>query len=308
MSPGGDGPAPPPTRIQRADAAVDRPFTPPKVLAVPEIPEPGLAKAARYAYTFAVARWQRRGAIKQLGIEIKQDTEALDQVLGALGRAARGAHIEGRVFSAENAAINAAEERIAQLQREHAWRSKVARPRRISKFVDIERERNAKLAEAEHMVDEAQREVSSLEGQRRSLREKRKEIERRQKAYGKAAEDHDRQAGSAPMGDQRQELRRVAEGHRREAAALDPDRQEIDRRLAALERPISEVMARLDAEYKAVARSPRSAASTTRARVTRIDSPSSMPSRSARPARSGSPTPRSSAGSSRSARSSISTA
>ncbi|HEY0255544.1 MAG TPA: hypothetical protein VGC41_28640, partial [Kofleriaceae bacterium] len=86
-----------------------------------------------------------------------------------------------------------------------------------------------------------------LEGQRRSLRDKRKEIERRLKAYIKAADDHDRQAGSAPLGDQRQELRRVAEGHRKEAADLEPDRKEIDNRLASIERPINEVMARLDA-------------------------------------------------------------
>src|SRR5438105_1416225 len=109
----GDSSGPPPTRIQRASELADRPFAPTKVLAVPEIPEPGLVNAARYAYHFWRARWQRRGAIRQLGVEIKQDTEALDQVLGALGRAARGAHVEGRVFSAENGAISEAEGRIA---------------------------------------------------------------------------------------------------------------------------------------------------------------------------------------------------
>jgi hypothetical protein len=236
---------PPPTRIHRADAT-DRPFTPPKVSPVPEIPEPGLINSAKYTYHFAVAHWQRRGAIKQLGIEIKQDTEALDQVLGALGRAARGARIEGKVFSVENAGISAAEERVAQLQKENA-EVEARKAEENSKFVDIERERNEKLAEAERMVEETQRELTHLEAQRRSLRDKRKELERRQKAYLKSAEDQDRQAGSAPMGDQRQELRRSAESHRREAAALEPDRQEIDRRLGSLERPISEATAKLDA-------------------------------------------------------------
>jgi hypothetical protein len=236
---------PPPTRIHRADAT-DRPFTPPKVAPVPEIPEPGLINSAKYTYHFAVAHWQRRGAIKQLGIEIKQDTEALDQVLGALGRAARGARIEGKVFSVENAGISAAEERVAQLQKDNA-EVEARKAEENSKFVDIERERNEKLAEAERMVEETQRELTHLEAQRRSLRDKRKELERRQKAYLKSAEDQDRQAGSAPMGDQRQELRRSAEGHRREAAALEPDRQEIDRRLGSLERPISEATAKLDA-------------------------------------------------------------
>ena len=236
---------PPPTRIHRADAT-DRPFTPPKVLPVPEIPEPGLVNAARYAYFFWRARWQRRGAIKQLGVEIKQDTEALDQVLGALGRAARGANVEGRVFSAENAAISDAEARIAALQKEHG-EAEGRKAEENSKFVDVERERNEKLAEAERMVEEGQRELAHLEAQRRAERDKRKDLERRQKAHLKAAEDHDKQAAASQMGDQRTELRRTAEGHRREAAALEPERQELDRRLASLERPISEATAKLDA-------------------------------------------------------------
>jgi len=236
---------PPPTRI-RSDAMVDRPFAPPQVLAVPLIPEPGLVKAAKYAYMFARARWQRRGAIRQLGQEIKQDTEALDQVLGALGLAARTAGVEGRVFSAENSAISDAQERINQLEKQGA-EVEGRRAEELSKFVDIERERNAKLTEAERMVGEAQSELSNLEGQRRSLRDKRKELERRLKAYFKAADDHDRHAGTAPLGDQRQELRRVAEGHRKEAAALEPDKREVERRLGEIERPINEVTARLDA-------------------------------------------------------------
>jgi hypothetical protein len=237
---------PPPTRIQRPEALVDRPFSPPKVATVPEIPEPGLVNAARYAYQFGIARWQRRGAIKQLGLEIKHDTEALDQVLGALGRAARGAHVEGRVFSAENGAISAAEERIAALQRESA-EVDGRKAEENSKFVDVEKERNEKLVEAERMVEEAQRDLSHLEAQRRSLRDTRKELERRQKAYLKSADEQDRQAGAAPLGDQRQEYRRAAEGHRKEAAALEPDKQDVDRRIGALERPIGEATARLDA-------------------------------------------------------------
>jgi hypothetical protein len=234
---------PPPTRIR---SEVDRPFSPAQVLPVPEIPEPGLVKAARYAYIFARARWQRRGAIRQLGIEIRQDTDALDQVLGALGLAARTARVEGRVFSAENSAISDAQERINVLNKDGA-EVEGRRADELTKFVDIEKNRNAKLTEAERMVGEAQSELGNLEGQRRSLRDKRKELERRMKAYLKAADDHDRQAGTAPLGDQRQELRRVAEGHRKEAAALEPDRQEIDRRLGSIERPINEVSARLDA-------------------------------------------------------------
>jgi chromosome segregation ATPase len=240
------GATPPPTRIQRAEGLADRPFTPPRVLPVPEIPEPGLVNAAKYSVKFTRARWQRRGAIKTLGSEIKQDTEALDQVLGALGREARNAKVEGRVFSAENSAIDGAEQRIQALGKE-AGDVDSRKADENSKFLDVESERNAKLVEAEKTADEASKEVQHLEGQRRSLRDKRKELERRQKTYLKNAEDNDRQAGTATMGEARADLRRSAEGHRKEAAALEPERQDVDRRLAALERPIGEAVARLDA-------------------------------------------------------------
>jgi hypothetical protein len=240
------GVEPPPTRIHRPEALVDRPFTPPSVSPVPEIPEPGLLNSARYTVRFARARWQRRGAIRALGADIKKDTDALDQVLGALGGVARTARVDGRVFSGENAAINAAEERAAQLTREHNDVD-ARKLEENSKFVDVERERNTKLAEAERMVDEVQKELAGLETQRRTMRDKRKELERRQRAYLKAAEDNDRQAGGTELGDARQDLRRGAEQHRKEAAALEPERQDIDRKLGAIERPISESTARLDA-------------------------------------------------------------
>jgi hypothetical protein len=242
-----DGIEPPPTRIHRPEALVDRPFAPPKVSPVPEIPEPGLVPSARYTFRFVRARWQRRGAIKLLGADIKKDTDALDQVLGALGGMARTAKVDGRVFFGENAAINAAEDRVAVVSREHNDVD-ARKVEENSKFVDIERERNAKLGEAERMVDEAQKELAQLEAQRRNLRDKRKELERRQKAYLKAAEDNDKQSGATELGgDQRQELRRAADESRREAAALEPERQDVDRRLAGIDRPISEVAARLDA-------------------------------------------------------------
>jgi hypothetical protein len=237
---------PPPTHIQRPEVHADRPFTPPKLFPVPEIPEPGLVNAARYAVRFGRARWQRRGAIRILGAEIKQDTESLELVLGALGRVAREVGVDGRVFSAENAAISAAEERIAALVKEQA-EVEGRRADENSKFIDIEAERNTKLVEADRMAAEVQHELAHLEGQRRAMRDSRKELERRQRAHLKGAEDSERAAGAAQVGDASADHRRAAEQFRREAAALEPERQEVDRRLAALERPIGEATARLDA-------------------------------------------------------------
>jgi hypothetical protein len=236
---------PPPTRIGRLEALGDRPFAPPKVLPIPEVPESGLIAAARYAVVFLRARWQRRGAIKSLAEDIKQDTGALDQVLGSLGRAARAAQLDNRVLSAENAAITAAEEKRAALDKEGVD-IQGRKTEEASKFTGVEGDRTTKVGDAERQLADVQRELQNLEGQRRGLRDRRKDIERRQRAYLKAAEDRDEEAGSAAMGDARSSLRSSAEGHRREAAALEPERQEADRKLQALEKPIAELTAKVE--------------------------------------------------------------
>lgn len=237
---------PPPTRIARPSELAERPFVPPQVIPVPEVPEPGLMNSVRYAITFVRARWQRRGAIKALGEEIKQDTAALDVVLGTLGHAARQVKIDSRAVAAENQAIDAAEDRKRRL--DEASADLIARKsEETTKFGEVERDRLAKVGDAERLLEDANKDVANLEAQRRGLRDKRKEVERRQKAYLKAAEDRDTEAGNAQMGDQRTELRRAAEGHRREAAELEPERQELDRKLAALDRPLSQAQAAVDA-------------------------------------------------------------
>jgi hypothetical protein len=237
---------PPPTRIARAQEMADRPFTPPKVLPIPEVPEPGLLNAVRYSTTFMRARWQRRGAIRALGEEIKQDTASLDLVLGTLGHQARQLKIDNRAIGSENAAIDACEERKTKLDQANADLGS-RKNDETTKFNEVERDWLTKVGDAERLLEEANRELSSFEGQRRSLRDKRKEVERRQKAYLKAAEDRETEAGNAQMGDSRSELRRAAESHRKEAAGLEPERQDLDRRLSALERPLSQSQARVDA-------------------------------------------------------------
>ncbi len=62
------------------------------------------------------------------------------------------------------------------------------------------------------------------------------------------------------MGDARTELRRQAQDHRREAAALEPERQDLDRRLAALERPIADAQGKVDAAKAEVDAARRSVA------------------------------------------------
>ncbi|HUQ05056.1 MAG TPA: hypothetical protein VM261_21285 [Kofleriaceae bacterium] len=272
---------PPPTRILRDEALADRPFTPPAVIAIPTIPDPGLVNVARYAITFGRARWQRRRAVKLLHVEIKSDTDALDGVLLQLGRDARGLGVENRVLSAENQAITDAEKR-----RDQAVQSGVEIGNRkleeTQKYEELERERTIKVTDAERVLEEAQRELSTLEAQRRGLRDKRKELERRQSAYVKAAEQRDTEAGNAPLGETRGELRRLADGHRREAASLDPERQDLERRLSALERPITYAQTKVEQAKAEVDQQRRSLADLReghRHRLAELDAESSRKSR-----------------------------
>jgi hypothetical protein len=234
--------SPPPTRLAQHTEV----FRPPEVDAVPEVPESGLWNAARYAISFARARWQRRGAIKLLSAEIKDETVELDGVLGLLGKEARELGVDNRVLSAENRAISEAQARREGFERECAALS-AKQAEENSKFGDLERERQAKVDEVQAALDEAQRELGGLEAQRRSLKDKRKSIEERQRAYLKGADDRDEQASRASMGDARAGLRRAAEDLRRDAASLDPERQDLDRRLSAVEKPMSKAAAKAEA-------------------------------------------------------------
>jgi flagellar biosynthesis chaperone FliJ len=236
---------PPPTRVGM-EAMTEHAYTPSNVAPVPEVPEAGLVPAARYTLAFLRARWQRHLAIKRLRTEISENTTALDRVLGTLGQRARALGQGGRVFAAENAAIDAAEERrkraelsCAELQHRQAEEN--------GKFAEIEDLRQAKVAEAEQALEKAQHELGGLEVQRRALRDRRKTIERQQRGFLKAAEEREERAVKAASGEERASARRAADDLRRDAAALDPERQDLERRMGALEKPISQCTAKVEA-------------------------------------------------------------
>lgn len=260
----------PPTRVFRIDGIGDRPFVPASVQPVPEIPEKGLVNAARYAVTFARARWQRRRAVKVLAQEIKADTAALDEVLGALGVRARQHGVNDRVFSAENDAISAAElRRVALVDQLAELDGKVTDEN--TRFSAVETERKEKLAAAESAVTRATTELEDLQAQRRGLRDKRRDTERRHKAYVKAAEERDAQSASQPMGEERARIRQAAEQMRQEAAALEPEQQEIERKLLGLESPIANAQAQADAARAELDAAKRSLADAREGHTHRLD-------------------------------------
>ena len=237
---------PPPTVLIQTEGFVDRPYTPARVVAVPDVPEGGLVNAAAYLLRFSRARWQRRGAIRQLSTEISSDTTALDAVLGALGKAARAPRIQHKALEVEHAAIDAAEARRGGA---HAGSQELAgrRAEEDRRFGELERERGGKVSEAERELAEAHKRKDHVDGQRRSLRDKRKDVDRRQHAYYKAADDREAEAGALPIGEGRNELRRAAEGHRREAQEMEAEKREHDVKLAALEQPERDAQAAVDA-------------------------------------------------------------
>jgi hypothetical protein len=251
--------APPPTRIARPAEHVDRPFSPPQVMPLPDVPEPGMMNYGRYAVAFARARWQRRRAVKLLQAEIKSDTDALDVVLSTLGTEARALGVDNHVLAAENRAISEAQHRQADIGSQ-ATEIGQRKAEEVARFEVIERERTIKLTETEKIRDDAERELEVCEAQRRGLRDKRKEVERRQKGYHQAAEQRDTEAGNAPLGEVRSELRKIAEGHRAEAAALEPEKQQYDRKLGELERPLAAAQAKLAAARSEVDLAKRSLA------------------------------------------------
>jgi chromosome segregation ATPase len=234
----------------------ERPFRPADLAPVPDPPPPGMLEAVRYAVSFSMARWQRRTAIKALAAEIAAEQAALDDLLAALGRTTRGLGIDSRALAAENAALDEAEKRRAGIEQSRsALRDHQATEQQS--FAELEAERQSQVHAAEAALERARHEHASLEVQRRSLRDKRRAIERQQKELTRSAAQREEQAVKAATEDARNGLRRAAEDFRGEVAALEPEREELDHRLADLERPLGQIQTRiesLEAEVEAARR------------------------------------------------------
>ncbi len=226
-------------------AAIDRTFKPPDLRPIPPVPEPGIFNTMRYATAVSLARWQRRSAIKQLKIDITDSTAGLDELLGMLGRRARELGVERPHLAAENAALRAAEERRGHIEQTRTE----LRERQESEsrsYTQLENERVGHVSAAEAALARGKHELTSLEAQRRGMREKRKTLQRQQKDYLKAAENREEQAAKASEDEARAELTKAAEEFRRDAAALDPECEDLERRIADLDKPIAQAVAKVE--------------------------------------------------------------
>ncbi|HET6611430.1 MAG TPA: hypothetical protein VFG83_05555 [Kofleriaceae bacterium] len=228
------------------ESQLSGPYAPAEIVPVPPVPEPGLIASARYAVSFARARWQRRAAIKELEAAIRDDTAALDAMLGDLGKKVRDSGLTSPALKAENQAVADAEGRKIAAEKRHEELCS-RQSDEAAKFADIEAEKQARVTEVEQSLDVAEGALDDLEAKRRGFREKKKTIERQQKTYLKTADDRDEQAGDAESDEKRDSLRRSAKTLRGEAAALDGDRAEAEENAAKLERPISQAIAKVEA-------------------------------------------------------------
>jgi DNA repair exonuclease SbcCD ATPase subunit len=209
---------------------------------MPEAPDGGLLASARYFVSVVRARHARRAGMRTLAGEIQSDVAVLDGILGSLGRAARAARIDARVLVEENRGIDAAEARREEAARVGAEvQKKLEEEQR--RFEEVERELTAKLAAAEQAARAAGEELSRLTDERKAARDKKKDVDRRQKGYLKSAEDREKQAANAQMGEQRSALRRSAEDLRSDAARLEPERVELEKLVAGLEESVTKATA-----------------------------------------------------------------
>jgi hypothetical protein len=224
---------PTPTRISAPPEAW-KPLS--KLTPMPEVPEAGLFAYARYTLLFGRARFDRRKAVRSLELDIKGDVASLDGLLGALGKEARKARIEHRAFTEENKQINLAEQRRFATEKACADLTSRKAEENI-KYEQIQKELGEKLVKREAASQAAAKELERLDGQRRALKDKRKEVDRQIRAHTKAADDRDGQAAKSQMSDARQALRKSAEEMRREARKLEPQRDELDVQLSAIEGP-----------------------------------------------------------------------
>jgi hypothetical protein len=209
---------------------------------VPEPPESGLFGDARYVLALVRARWERRRAVKGVDGDIQKDVAALDELLGELGRAGRGHGLTSRPFGDENGAIDAAKARADAADKAISdGRARVAEE--DTRFAATEKDLERKLAASEEAARDASAALAKLEEERRALREQKKQVDARQKQFLKSAEDREAKATKMPMGDERASLRSSSEELRSDAARVEPERADLERKLAALESPLEEASA-----------------------------------------------------------------
>ena len=209
----------------------------PPVSPLPAASPAGLFASTLYTIRFARARAARKKAIFELRGAIAERTAELDAALAVLGRQAREVGLRQAPFDGENDSIDSALARRAEAERKAAELAE-RRLEENRKSAEIDSERQEKLGDAELALKTAKSEQKELQGTRREARDRLADVERRQRALLKEAEKLARGASGGP-----EDGGNAADERRREVLSLHPEREEAQRRSAALE---AELAARSD--------------------------------------------------------------
>jgi hypothetical protein len=210
--------------------------------ALPEPPDFGLFDSTRYTIAFARARVKRKRAIRLLQNEIQSQVAALDSVLLLLGRDVRAMKLEHRAFREEMRALDASEANRS-IAEKTLGDLVSRRGEEVLKYEDIQRELSAKLATREEDAKNATRILAEMETRRKFLRERKRDLDKVHREKVKSAEAREDQADKeVTSGDDRTALRRSAHDIRREASKLSPEKEEVDKELAASEKPYREAV------------------------------------------------------------------
>jgi hypothetical protein len=196
---------------------------------MPAVPHGGPHHTVLYAIEVIRARMRRASLVRALQGEVAQHTGALETVFAALGKTAREISLAGKPFAEENQGIDEAERRrrFAEQSLAELTGSKVEEN---AKFEKVEKDLSARLADRESVYTDLARELLRLEDERKTLRERRRVIDRQHKQIL----DGGKNQGPAAASDAR-----------RAADRLAGERAEIDGRLGKLDRPIDDLSVRV---------------------------------------------------------------
>jgi hypothetical protein len=196
---------------------------------MPPVPDGAPHHLAIYAVKVVAARHRRKTVMKLLTTDVARDTGSLEIVFAELGKIARKVKLESKALVEENGYIDEAERRRGIAEQACAALTG-KKTEENARFEKAERDVAGRLGDRESVLGELAAELDRLDAERKSLRDRKRAVERKQRAI---------LDGVKGLGEDS-----LAEA-RRAADHLGTDKAELDRALAGTEVPFNDLMARV---------------------------------------------------------------
>jgi hypothetical protein len=212
----------------------------------------GARDAVRTSSAFARSLWdaarhvvhalrdnvRRHGEIKTRLEELSADKERLAAALGDLGRAVRAAGVDHPALADELSAIKEIEGRISDVDHERD-KIELRRSAAADKYDDLDSRRQTELTEREEALRRCSGELQAKLAERAHSRDQLSRVEEELKALSGEVGTREAQILKTESPEQQAELRREAESLRTKGAALEPERDELSARLAAIDEEVT---------------------------------------------------------------------